>query len=300
MRWPYGRGQQRSFRLRKQNKLRSLERGTVSEIGSHDGYVGLDRMCHDVDTGSGGKSLRLCHHVVRVHDCHIRKELIVCQRILDPSVGIRDDRERCDFGTCTGGSRDGYEVSLPAHFRILVDTLPDIHEVHGHVGEVRIRVLVEHPHDLGCVHRGTAAECDDDIRLKGAHLRCACERVLQSRIRLHIREACMDNPHGIKLVFDRLRIAVLVKEAVCYDKCALLVHDRAELIQRDRHAALLEINLFRCAEPEHILSPLCDCLDIDEVQDAYIVGYGVPAVGAAAQGQGGKELEVVEIADTTL
>ena len=31
---------------------------------------------------------------------------------------------------------------------------------------------------------------------------------------------------------------------------------------RDRHAASLKVNLFRRAEPKHILSPLCDGLNI--------------------------------------
>ena len=110
----------------------------------------------------------------------------------------------------------------------------------------------------------------------------------------------MDDAHCVELVLDRLRVAVLVKEGIRYDERALLVHDRAELVEGDRHAAFLEIDLFRCAEPKHILSPLCDGLDIDEVQGAYVVGDGVPAVGAAAQRQGREEGEVVNVADTAL
>ena len=110
----------------------------------------------------------------------------------------------------------------------------------------------------------------------------------------------MHDAHGIELVLDRARVAVLVKEAVRYDEGAFLVHDRAELVECDRHAALLEIDLFRCAEPKHIFSPLCDGLDIDEVQCAYVVGNGISAVGAAAQGQGRKEREVINVADAAL
>ncbi len=281
-------------------ELGRLERCAFREVGCQHGDIGLDRVRHDVDTGSGCQALGLCHHVVGINNGHIRKELIVGQRILDARVAVRDDSERCDLGACTGGGRDCYEIGFLSHLRIHVDTLPDVHEVHGHVGEVGIRVLIEHPHDLGRVHCGAAAERDDDVRLKCPHLGRAFQGVLQCRVGLYIGEACVDDSHGVELLLDRLRVAVLVKECVRYDERAFFVHDRAELVESDRHAALLEIDLFRCAEPKHIFSPLCNGLDIDEVQRAYIVGNGISAVGAAAQGQGRKEREVIDVADAAL
>ena len=73
-----------------------------------------------------------------------------------------------------------------------------------------------------------------------------------------------------------------------------------QLAQGHGQAALLDVYLFRRAEPQHILSPLGDGLDVQQVLDANVLGDGVAAPGAAAERQGGRELEVVEVADAAL
>ena len=70
-----------------------------------------------------------------------------------------------------------------------------------------------------------------------------------------------------------------------------------QLVERDRQAALLDVNLGRGAEPEHILSPFGDGLDVQKMLDAHVFGDGVAAPGAAAEGEGGRELEVIQVAD---
>ena len=62
----------------------------------------------------------------------------------------------------------------------------------------------------------------------------------------------------------------------------------------------LIVNLLRCAEPQHILSPLGNGLDIQQVLNTNVLGNGVAAPGAAAQCEGRSKLEVVEVADATL
>ena len=73
-----------------------------------------------------------------------------------------------------------------------------------------------------------------------------------------------------------------------------------QLIQRHRQAALLDIHLFRRAEPQHVLSPFGHGFDVQQVLDAHIFGYGVAAPAAAAQGEGGGHFEIVQIADAAL
>ena len=54
-------------------------------------------------------------------------------------------------------------------------------------------------------------------------------------------------------------------------------------------------------EPQHILPSLCNGLDVHQVLDPNVLGDGVAAPGAAAQGQGRLAmLEVVQVADTAL
>ena len=70
--------------------------------------------------------------------------------------------------------------------------------------------------------------------------------------------------------------------------------------QSYRQAAFLKIYLLRCAEPQHVFSPLSNSLDVQQVLHAYVLRNRVAAPGAAAQCQGRKQLEVVQIADTAL
>ena len=58
----------------------------------------------------------------------------------------------------------------------------------------------------------------------------------------------------------------------------------SQLVQRYRHAAFLKVYLLRRSEPQHILSPLGNCLDVQQVLDAHVLGNGVAAPGTAAQG----------------
>ncbi len=109
----------------------------------------------------------------------------------------------------------------------------------------------------------------------------------------------MHDTQLIQLVLDGLGVAVLVEELVGDDEGALLAHG-AQLVQSNRHAPALEVNLFRGAVPQHIGLPLCHNLSVNEMLHAYILGDGVAAPGAAAQGHGRLEAEVVEVADTAL
>ena len=87
----------------------------------------------------------------------------------------------------------------------------------------------------------------------------------------------MNNAHFVQLIGNNLCEAALVQEGVSYDEHSLLVHYGLELLEGNRQTALLDIYLFRRTEPEHILSPLSKCLDIEQVLNTYVFGNGVTA-----------------------
>ena len=161
-------------------------------------------------------------------------------------------------------------------------------------------MLVEDPHDLPRVHGGAAAQGDDHIRLEGRHGLGALLRVGQSGVGLDIGEYGVDNAHGGELVGNGLGVAVLEEEGVGDDKRPLLAQHIPQLIQCHREAALLEIDLLGGAEPQHILSPLRHGLDVQKVHGPHVLADAVAAPRAAAQGQGGAQLEIVEIADAAM
>ena len=113
-------------------------------------------------------------------------------------------------------------------------------------------MLVHHPHNLGRVHRGAAAERDDAVRLKGGHRLAPSFAQEEGRVGRDVGEGGVADAHFIQLVGDALRVAVVVEEAVGDDEGLLLAHDRSSARQRDRQAALLEIDLRRGSEPEHV------------------------------------------------
>ena len=78
------------------------------------------------------------------------------------------------------------------------------------------------------------------------------------------------------------------------------MHNSAQLIQGYRQTALLKVYLLRCAEPQHILSPLSNSLNVQQMLHAYVLRYRVAAPGAAAQCQRRSQLEVVQITDTAV
>ena len=165
-------------------------------------------MSQNVYARCAGQSLRLAHHIVSIYDCHIRQKLIVSQRIFHASLLICNNSKRSYLRTCTGRSRNCYKVSLLTHLREGVYTFPDIDEAHCHILEIYFRMLVHYPHDLTCIHCGTAAQCDNYIWLESSHSLCTSLCICQGRIRLNIREALVNNTHLVQLVSNRLGVAI--------------------------------------------------------------------------------------------
>ena len=283
-----------------ENHLQALQGQAVGVVGGHHAGDGLQVVRHGVDAAGAGQPPGRVHHHVRVHDGHLGHELIVGQRVLDAGVLIGDDREGRDLAAGARRGGDGDEVRLFAHAGEGVGALADVAEAHGHVQEVRVRMLVEHPHDLGRVHGAAAADGDDAVGLEGGHGGRALLGGGQAGVGRHVKEGGVGDAHLVQAVGHGLGVAVMIEEAVGDDKDLLLAQHLFQLAQGHGQAALLDVHLFRRAEPQHVLSPLGDGLDVEQVLHANIFADGVAAPGAAAQREGGGQLEIVQIADAAL
>ena len=158
-------------------------------------------------------------------------------------------------------------------------------------------MLIQHPHDLTGIHGGAAADGKNQVRLEGRHLGSTFPGAGQGGVGGHIVEGGMADAHFVQLLLDGPGVAVVVQEGVRNDE-GLLV--RLQLSQSHRQAALFEINLFRCTEPKHILPPNGNGFDIQQMLNAHILRNGVAAPASAAQGQGGGQLEIVQVANAAL
>ena len=257
--------------------LHCLERQTVCIFCCHNGRIRFKCVCQRINTRSAGESFGLVHHIVCVNDRHFRQQFIVCQRIFDICLFVCDDRKGSDFRACSRRSRYCNKICFVAHVREWIDPLSDIHKAHCHIHEIRFGMLIQHPHDLACVHCRAAAQSDNDIRLEQRHLLCAFDRRRKCRVGLNVIETGMLNAEFIQFCFDGLDIAVFIQERVGDDKRFFLMHDRSQLIKCKRHTAFFEIDLFRRSEPKHIFSPLRHTLDIQKMLDTYVFRNRVAA-----------------------
>ena len=283
-----------------EDRLESADGKTVRVVRSEHRSVGLESMGDGVNTGGARKAGRRRHLHIGIDDGHRGHKLVIGQRILHAGGLVRDDGEGRDFraGTRRGGHAD--EGSLLAHLGERVDALADIHEAHGHVHEVHLGVLVENPHDLGCVHGAAAADGDDDVRLEAGHKLGALLGAGERRIGGDVCESREGNALLGEGLLDHAGVAVGIEEGVRHDERALLAHDLAQFAKREREAALLLVDLLRAAEPQHVFSSHCNSLNIDQVFNADVLGDGVAAPAAATKRERGSEHEVVDITDTAL
>ena len=183
------------------------------------------------------------------------------------SLLVGNDRERSNFRTRTCRRRNSYKVSLFSHLRESVNSLTYIHKSHSEILEIYFGVLIKDPHYLTCVHCGSAADSYDNVRLEFFHCLCTFHCAAKRRVGSNVEERRMSYAHLVQSVGDSLCKTALIQEAVSYDKCLLLAHYFFEFSQSHAETTLFEIYLFRCSEPQHILSPFRYCLDIDKVLD---------------------------------
>ena len=158
-------------------------------------------------------------------------------------------------------------------------------------------VLVEEPHDLGRVHRGAAADGDDDIGLEGVHPFHAFAGGSEGRIGQNIGEDFGFDSHLFEELERVVQQTVLIEELVGDEEGALLVAEVAETLSQ---AAVFEVDFRRDSEPKHVFSPLCYRFDVQKMFRRNVLADGVSAPGTAAEREGGVKFEVEHVADRTL
>ena len=160
-------------------------------------------------------------------------------------------------------------------------------------------MLIHQPHDLSGIDCGAAADGDDDIGLEVMHCLHTLHSVLNLGVNTDVVEAGSLDAHGLQLVNDRLADAQLKQGSVGDDEGLLAVILVTQLLQCNRGAALLEVQLLGNSQPQHIFSPFCNSLDVQQLVDVGLAHEGRTAEGTRAQGQGGSGIEVIQIADTS-
>ena len=113
------------------------------------------------------------HDELRIDDCDIRCQCIICQRIFHMCFTVSDDRKWCYFRTSPWCCRDTYELCL-FWFIDLVCPFTDIQEFLFCTEERCVWVFVEHPHSLSRVHCRTASKSNYCIRLEVCHQFRSC------------------------------------------------------------------------------------------------------------------------------
>ena len=267
------------------HQLGRVQSHAIGEVVGVDGDVSLKCVGQGVEAGVGSELARLGAGQHRIDDGDGRGQRVIGDRVLIAGLVVGDHSERRDFGTGAGGSRDAHQLGLLAQRRDLERALTDIEELLTHIGEGDFRVLVQQPHDLGRIHRGTTADGDDGIRLELlAHHGGAALDGFDARLRLDIIDDTEGHAVGTcaQLIDDLVDDAELLHDLIAHDDGLFDAVHVAQVLDGIR----LEVGLGRNLEPLHVVVPPSDALDVDEVDCLDVAGHGVAAVGAAAQGQG--------------
>ena len=178
------------------------------------GNICLNCMRHRIHTGVGSQLLRhrLCQ--IRVNDCYIRRNIEISQRVLDALLVICDYAECRNLGCCAGGRRNRAEFRLCAQGREA--------ERCNQILKLCIRILVECPHRLCCIDRGSAADCYDPVRTELLHQLRALHDRLYARIRLYSLKQSHFHAGLLQiLLYSLQKTKALHGAAADYDNCLL-------------------------------------------------------------------------------
>ena len=140
-------------------------------------------------------------------------------------------------------------------------------------------MFIHQPQNLGGIHRRTAAQSDNDIRLEGIYHIDGNVNRAQIRIRFNIGENLILNAQTFQNIGDFLGITQIEQWFVGNQKSffAALQFFQCQL-QRTR----FEINFFRNFEPQHIFFTHCHCFNVHQMFNSYVFADRVAAPGAAA------------------
>ena len=215
----------------------------VGVHGAGGGDVGLDGVGQRVHAGVGAE---LGGHGVGelgVDDGDVRGDVEVGQRVLDALLVVGDDGERGDLGGGAGGGGDGAELGLGAELRE--------GERYDGLLEGLLRVLVEQPHGLGRVDRGTAADADDPVGLEGLHGLGALHDRLDGRVGLDALEDLDLETGLLEVGLDVLQEAAATHGAAAGDDHGTGALEVLDLMT----SALTEVQVARIGETSHFIPP---------------------------------------------
>ena len=215
----------------------------VGEHRSEGGNVGLHAVGQSVHTGV---SAQLGGHGVGelgVDDGDIRGDVEVGQRVLDALGVVRDDGERGDLGSGTGGRGDSAEVSLLTQLGE-AERLDDV--VEGLLG-----ILVEDPHGLSGIDGRAAADGDNPVGLELAHGLGALHDRLDGRIGLDALEQLDLETAFLKVVLDVLQKTATAHGAAAGHDDGLAALEVLDLVT----SALTKVQIARIGKTSHTVPP---------------------------------------------
>ena len=254
-------------------------------------------MGQDVDTRSRAQSLRHCLYQIRVDNRHRRSQRIIRYRVLNALMVIGNNGERRYFRTRARRSRDSDHHSLFAQLRKFKNTFADIHKAHRQIFKFQFRMFVHQPHNLARVNRRTAAQRNDNVRLKRTERTDSHIDRRQIRIRMHVGEYFVRNADFVQNIGNFLGIAQIKQRLVGNDKRAFFAF---QFLKSKRQRTRLKVNFRRNSEPQHIFFAFHYVFDIHQMFYSYVFADRVAAPGAAAQSQRRFKPKVVNVADSAL
>ena len=130
-------------------------------------------MRHDVHTGLRRNERRhLCRNSI-VDDGDVGDDVGTDQGIFDVFFSVGDNGKRRDFGRSAGRRRDADQFCFCPQLRKFEC---------DQIVEIIAGIFVIHPHDFGCIHRRSAAQCNDPVGIEFGHLRSAVFTGFNGRI----------------------------------------------------------------------------------------------------------------------
>ena len=161
-------------------------------------------------------------------------------------------------------------------------------------------MLVHDPHYFAGIHRRAAAESYYAVRFKCAHLLCSRFGARKSGVGRNVGKYGVFYCHLFELIGYRTNEAVVIQEAVGYDKALFLVHYAFQFVQSHRQAAFLYINLFGSPEPQHIFPPFRNRFNVEKMFYTHVFRNRIAAPTAATERQRRGKLKVVKVAYSAL
>ena len=254
-------------------------------------------MDHRVDAAKSSQRLGQIHHQVRIDDGNVRRQLIVGDGIFLAGHIIRHHSKWRHLGARARCCRNRNQLGLGTHLGERVDALANVHEAHGKVLKIDLRMFVHDPRNLGRVHGRASAKRDDHVGLKAVGHLDALAHGRQVRIGLHLGEDVNLHAQAFQRRNQIVRHARPEEEVVGHNQRPLPARN---VLQSLRNASAAEVDRPRQLVPQRILRALGHDLLVQQVLRADILRHGVPSPASATQRKARRKAEVIQIANAAM